>query len=143
MNIILYQNLSDPREYPKKLTTLATKTGTLKEATNIVNPTLIISDFDTRANYCYVEEFERYYYINQPNVIRTGLYEVTCKGDPLMSFLEEVKLAPLTMERSPQNFDSYIPDKSRAFYQYTSNQYLKFPQGNIGRPNTPILVTVG
>lgn len=37
-------------------------------------------------NYLYIEDFKRYYYITHLRSIRTGLVEVSCHVDVLMSF---------------------------------------------------------
>ena len=146
MNVILYKNASDPREMPKKITDAITKTGSIKDATSIMNPVILVNDFDTTYNYCYIEEFHRYFYIVSTSVVRTGVYEITLKCDVLESFYDAIVNAPVTISRSTNKFNSYIPDGDRKFYQYTTSQIVQLGtlgENDLGPLTTPILVVVG
>lgn len=141
MTIKFYKNHSDNFEVPKNLTDEVSKTGTLREEAEVMQPTILM-EFDPRPyNYCYIEDFGRYYYITGIESVRNGLWRVSCNRDPLQSFWDQIKEAPIITERSSKFFNNFINDGQRKFFQYTQSQVIKI--GDIGAPDQLILVTVG
>lgn len=142
MQITFYVNYSDMRQVPKTLNEIAVKNGTLRDMTNVQNPVILCHENVIGANYCYIPEFNRYYYIESVNIIRTGLYEFSCKCDVLQSFIDTIAESECTISRATNGYNAYVPDSNRKFLQYTHNQYIEI--GNdIGRPEKIIMVTVG
>ena len=64
----------------------------LKQDTNRLNPELLIySDLSLEImNYCYIDEFNRYYFIDKIEQVRKNLYRVHCKVDVLESYKVEI-----------------------------------------------------
>jgi len=94
MTIRLYQNIS-PREKVRKTLVIpqspapAVLQGYLRDETSLIDPVLtfeIPMANIVDVNYLYIEDFKRYYYITHLRSIRTGLVEVSCHVDVLMSF---------------------------------------------------------
>lgn len=142
MTIKFYKNHSDNFEVPKNLTDEVQKTGTLREETEIMKPTILM-EFDPRPyNYCYIEDFGRYYYITGIESVRNGLWRVSCNRDPLQSFWDQIKEAPLTISRSSNINNTFIRDNQRGFYQNPIIQYVKIVD-HIGLPDCAVLVTAG
>lgn len=143
MQIILYRNESENRVYPKKLTEITTISGTLRaENVNVLEPSITIHAGPGAANYCYIREFNRYYYITSQTVSPTGLYTINCKTDVLQTWMKTAGKSPCTANRATNGYDAYVPDENRKFFTYTHNQYIEI--GNdIGRPEKIIMVTVG
>lgn len=141
MTIKFYKNHSDNFEVPKNLTDEVQKTGTLREETEIMKPTILM-EFDPRPyNYCYIEDFGRYYYITGIESVRNGLWRVSCNRDPLQSFWEDIKNAPIITERSGTSANAFIKDDKRRFLQYTEPQY--YPIGDIGDSYSMVMVASG
>ena len=59
MNVILYNNKSDKRQLVKNITEIKTLAAVAKGDINIISPTLIIQNFSTDFNYCYISDFDR------------------------------------------------------------------------------------
>lgn len=64
----------------------------LKQETNRLNPTILIySDLSLEImNYCYIDEFSRYYFIDKIEQVRKNLYRIHCKVDVLESYKLEI-----------------------------------------------------
>ena len=87
MNITLYINNSEKNKIGKNLTNDFSLSGTLRDTTNIINPVILIELNEIgNYNYCYINEFNRYYFITDITVIRTGLFAISLIVDVLESF---------------------------------------------------------
>lgn len=78
-------------ELNKSLTTALqwTLTGLLRVPTDIINPVIEIEETDDvsplKFSYCKIDEFDRYYFIENAVCIRTGRWMITLHEDVLMS----------------------------------------------------------
>lgn len=143
MELVLYQNLSDPNEYPKNLVTLDTLNVTLLEESSILKPKFMVSTLNFNSNYCYVSEFNRYFYINNISVAKNKLFVINATCDVLQSFFEQIKESPVIIKRSSKRdvLNSYLKDDQREFYQYDFRQYAYL--GTVGEPSVMVMATVG
>lgn len=142
MQIILYRNESENRVYPKKLTEITTISGTLRaENVNVLEPSITIHANPGTANYCYIREFNRYYYITSQTVSPTGLYTINCKVDVLQTWMKTAGGSQCTVNRATNGYDSYVPDENRKFFTYTKPQYITI--GDLGKTYSILMVTVG
>ena len=98
MDAYLYFNKSDKRYVDKKLESITYDGGSdhvdveFKEDTSIEDPTFILRTQSKvlTANYIYVPNMNRYYYINSYTVSHQRIY-IDCHVDVLMSFKTEFK----------------------------------------------------
>lgn len=91
MDITLYKNNSEKNKISKNLSNGYTLTGTLRNESNVVNPTIIINiDNPTLYNYAYIPMFGRYYFITDFVSLRTGIWQINLKSDVLMSFKDSI-----------------------------------------------------
>lgn len=91
MNIRLCINNSEKNKINKSLTSGITLSGTLRNESNVVNPSITINiDNPTIYNYAYIPEFKRYYFITDFTAIRTGIWRINLKSDVLMSFKDSI-----------------------------------------------------
>ena len=87
MIINLYNNESSPNVINKSITLLATLEGALRGETNLVAPIVrIVSDGFPAFNYAHIPAFGRFYYLRDIQTVRTGVYDISLKSDPLKSF---------------------------------------------------------
>ena len=124
MELNLYYNTSDNRTINKSLTSGLTISGNLREESSIINPIITIkSDTLIRENYAYIPETQRYYYITNKESIRTGIWKLHMKVDPLMSFKRDILALSVVVSKqsSITNGDEYIDDGSLV----TDNQLFK------------------
>ncbi|MBO5853322.1 MAG: hypothetical protein J6Q61_01135 [Bacteroidales bacterium] len=142
MTIYFYDTLNDDRAMPKTLENETEATGTVRGDIDILNPTILIEGDTAIKNYAYIPDFNRYYFVSPPRVIRNGISEITLKVDVLQTYYVGIMNSPIVAERSSNMYNAYIADPNRKFFQYTVNQYIDIGD-DIGKPDTPILVTVG
>lgn len=89
---------------------------TLKHATSILTPTIVI-DFadqtDPRPhifNYAYIPDFNRYYFITDMNVIRGVIWEYSMKVDILGTYRGVISASYLYLLRCSRDYDGNIVD---------------------------------
>lgn len=91
MNLRLCVNNSEKNKINKNITEGITLTGTLRNESNVVNPSIVIRiDNPTMYNYAYITEFNRYYFITDYISLRTGIWQINLKSDVLMSFKDSI-----------------------------------------------------
>ena len=135
------------------LSQIITMSGTLRSATSILNPDVVIeldvakleeavnkrlfviddeNNFATEngvirisysfinkvlsANYCYLNDFDRYYFIEDIVAIGNNLWAISMRTDVLMSHMGEIRQLSAFIDRSesdfnPKLFDSILPMK--------------------------------
>lgn len=89
MNVTFYNNLSNDNVVNKRLEVINTLSFTFKENSNIINPSLILKNYEG-GNYCYIEELRRYYYIKDIDLLGNGIFKINCEIDVLMSYKEDI-----------------------------------------------------
>ena len=91
MNIVLCDNKSEKNKINKSITPGVMLSGTLRNESNVVTPSIVINiDNPTIYNYAYIEDFKRYYFITDYISIRTGIWQLNLKSDVLMSFKDSI-----------------------------------------------------
>lgn len=96
--------------------------------TEIVNPTLKLSDFDEdKVNYVYIPSLRRYYFVSGVTYSK-GYYYVNLHVDVLMSFKDSIKKQTVVADRSASQYRQYIDDNILKTEQYRG-EYMK-PFGN-------------
>ena len=89
MNVTFYNNLSNYNVVNKELEEINSLSFSFKENSNIINPSLILKNYEG-GNYCYIEELGRYYYVKDIDLLGNGLFRVNCEIDVLMSYKEHI-----------------------------------------------------
>lgn len=132
MTIKLYHNDSDKRTVNKTLT----NEGALADAviiddTSILTPRLKVRDngiIMVQYNYCYIADFNRYYYITDITV-SNGYILIDCKVDVLMSYANEIKACTGVIARQENLCNYYLDDEEYKAYEYSRIQTKLFPNG--------------
>ena len=124
MRITLYQNRSESNVVDKVLTKIADVDGTLREETSILNPEFNI-DVDSAGiilcNYIYIEEFNRYYFVNDIESVRNGLWRISCHVDVLSTYKNEIRMLSGIIARQEFEYnlllddDKFLVDSPRQF----------------------------
>lgn len=82
--------------------------GTLRDSTNIWNPEIMVrADEVKEYNYCYIESFHRFYFIESMQQHRNQIVLIRLTEDVLMTYKTQIE--NLTGIVSRVNKDSYIP----------------------------------
>lgn len=138
MNATLYYNRSDKRYVYKDIEAI-TYDGSdhidieFKEDTSITNPTFILRTQSKvlTANYIYVPDLSRYYYINDYTVSHQRIY-INCHVDVLMSFKNEIRNQNVIVNRNTNLFNMYLDDPKYKIQSRTSVRTVVFPSGFTG-----------
>ena len=109
MTAILYNNKSDSREINKNLTELSTINITLYLDTNVINPVFKLKNFINNANYMYVSDLHRYYYINNYTISNQCVY-LHCSVDVLTTYKTEILNSECLISRSENDYNDNIVD---------------------------------
>lgn len=143
MNITLYTNGSDDNAVNKQLAEIGTYDCQLKQPVDKVNPEIKIGIAHLGANYAYIPEMGRYYFLT-PITQNNAITVYQGKSDPLMSFKNSVLNSPAVISRNPWHFDMYVPDNKLPIEARTASAVLKFPNNYFnGDNNCYILTTIG
>ena len=144
MNIILYVNNSEKNKIGKTLTNDFSLSGTLRDATNIINPVILIEISEIgNYNYCYINNFNRYYFITDITVIRTGLFAISLTVDVLESFKSDIKnLSVILLNTQNVGSSNYLPSPVFSNNVKSKTDILNFPNG-LNDSGEFILITAG
>lgn len=103
MTITLYTTDSDPRQLDKQLSVIASDL-TIKplQTFSILTPviTLNYALAYLNANYAYISELDRYYFISSIDLELGKRITFSCTVDVLMSYKDSIKNCPATIVRS-------------------------------------------
>ena len=121
ITVTLYKNKSDSRCMQKDLEQLIELSCDVFNPCDRLNPTLVVDKnqidwVDT--NYCWIDEFERYYFITDITATRGNKVEVQCHVDVLMTYDSQIRDCPLIAARSTNNVNYYLQDEQRLFNSY-------------------------
>lgn len=131
-NIVLQTNDSEKIVFDKDITNIVTLTGTLKTATSIIDPVIIVETSNTnilKCNYMYIAQFKRYYFINNIVSINEGLWEISAHVDVLMSFKNEIRANTGVIHKQEKKWNLYVNDGTFKAYQNPIVQTKSFPSG--------------
>lgn len=140
MNVKLYRYKGDIRVANKSsgLTLLLEFPATyLKEPESIrnINLRLQYSDESTKnaimsANYCYITELGRYYYIKPESVLSSGqIIILSLEEDDIMTNLSEVKSLRAIISKQETKYNLYVNDNNFKAYQNPLVFCRTFPNG--------------
>lgn len=139
-DIIFYKNRSEPNRVDKSpyLEFFTILTGTLRNSTSVINPSILIELIDKRdqvqsnnkdvvdsdnnkviiteisdlvkCNYCYIPIFNRYYYINDIISVKNKLWEIVMSVDVLMSYKDKILEQSGIIDRNEFEFNKFLED---------------------------------
>lgn len=134
MNLVLYSNTSDNNVVSKSITQLKSMTGTLREACSVTDPIIKVEGLTASqlksANYAYISDFGRYYYIN--NIVCVGkLYELHMHVDVLMTYASGIRsqTAVISRQQNKSMYNLYLQDGVFKTYANPNYQIKQFPNG--------------
>lgn len=143
MNIKLL-SYSEPKNSVKKsYATWANLTGSMRDSLNVTDPVFLVqatTQYD-KANAVYCEELDRYYFIIGKNWVRTGLMEISCHVDVLVTYQGDIWNNSGIISRNANLFNGYLPDNKQKVFQYDKTQIKVFPA--YPHSGEKILITVG
>lgn len=115
MKVYFYQNKSDDRKVTKSITLKKSLTGVIiKEDTSIIRPVLEIhKDNDIMlCNYLKIDDWERYYFIDNITVASGQRLIIQCREDVLMTNSTQIYKSTAFVQRSEkEHANMYINDQ--------------------------------
>ena len=144
MDVITYTISDDNNKVSKSLGTGTTYNGVvMKEPTDVIAPTIRITSTGnlSNVNYCYIERYGRYYFVDKIVAVNNGLWELTCRCDVLMSWKTGITSLTGTLERSETVFNGYLNDPKYKALAYRNIVTKQFPTAL--NNDCFILMTVG
>ena len=144
MDISLYYNASENNKIGKDLKDEQTLEGTLRDATNIINPEIMVKAEGINGfNYAYIPLFNRYYFIEEVTSYRTNLWILKLNVDVLESFKTEIKNLKAIIDSTEQYMgDNYLPSESWVNKVKAITDILPFSNGLLNSGEY-ILITAG
>lgn len=133
MQLLLYNNSSQPNKVHKNKTLVTTLEGEVKENVNIEAPTFTVPYFEgfNNVNYAYIPDLGRYYFVNV-EVLVGKLIHLTMKSDALSTFWGSYSNSPCIARRS-----SSAPD-----YRLIDNRVISLPNPQIVYRRTNCALTL-
>lgn len=113
MKVIFYKCTDDRKKVLKKYKTeITTKECDIKEPCTLLQPQLLVSYSKNllEANYIYIEDFKRYYFIGNPTLETGGCLLFSCEADDLTNWQSYLKNKKFYIERQEQKNSSLIVD---------------------------------
>lgn len=115
MNITLYNCTAEPNKLNKttSLTQKATYTGAVaRQNLSIMHPILVLEESISNiagVNYCYISDFERYYFVREITCDVNGLFTLVLDVDVLMSFKAVIELQRGIVKTNENIYNMYLP----------------------------------
>lgn len=148
MRVILYNTTSDNRVLSKNIALIKEIDAELKDANNVISPTLKIQRFEgwEKVNYIYIKSFNRYYYVNTIKQLLGNTILLDCSVDVLMSNKDAIRNLTCIIDKQENSStaysDKYLDDGSFTTECRTFNSILNFPAG-FNDDGEFILITAG
>ena len=145
MYIVLYKNKSDNRVLRKNLQQVSTPLSCdIYDSESIINPRFILEYTGVAANYCYVAELNRYYYIRDIILDKGGRRILMCEVDVLMSNIDEIlNLNCLILRQENRTLcNEYLVDNKMIANVNKEELVESFGEEVITNPQTCFLLTI-
>lgn len=145
MYITLYRNSSDNRTLRKSLTQVSTPLSCdIYGSESIITPRFILEYVGVEANYCYVAELNRYYYIRDIVLAPGGQRILMCEVDVLMSNIDEIlNLNCLVLRQENETLcNKYLVDNRMIANVNKEEVVESFGETVITNPSTCFLLTI-
>ena len=141
----LYISASPVEKIGKSLTSGGTYTCTLKDTTSVLNPVLILRTSDPvyNYNYLYIQEFGRYYFINDIRSVNNNVWEISAHVDVLETYKSAILANSAVIKRQASQYNLYLDDPDFHAYNYERIQTLKFPANTFNKNLNYVLVVNG
>lgn len=144
MDIYFYTISDEKNKLNKTLGTATEFSGTLKEQTSIIKPSIIIEASNLSGyNYIYIPSFGRYYFITDIVSVRNNLWRVSGIVDVLMSFKNGIKTIPIILVNTElTGTENYMSGDTWKTTVKTKTDIINFSSG-LNSSGEYILITSG
>lgn len=144
MELILYRTQDNENVINKELSEVVRFDMIIKQDIDIVEPVLILNDKGiynfNECNYCYIEEFKRYYFIRSIENVSNTIWKLYLDCDVLESFKTDILNSYAEYTRNMQNGDYQETTTDRDVRKEIDVIHSNI---DIGDNKTIILTTIG
>ena len=121
--------------------------GSFRKATSALNIEVDVEKTNPltyKYNYMYIEEFGRYYFIDEIVSVRNGLWTIMATVDVLMSFRKDILESSVIIDKAEDEDISnlYLDDGSFVMDSRKYNEVKEFPSG-LNENGSYILICAG
>lgn len=112
ISVSLGTTADDKRKIAKDFAATITTTASVYGDISILTPRLLV-EYNSgifSCNYCYIQEYNRYYFISNVSLSSGDRMIVSCVIDPLMSFSSSILSLNVTVTRQEYAEDNFLPD---------------------------------
>lgn len=128
--IVLGNNTSPTHQIRKNVSTIATLTGTFRDSVDIMRPIVRIERTSPVGfNYVYISAFNRYYFVDEVTIVRTGILDLHLSVDVLDSFASEILANTAIIDKQANVYNLYLNDDSIKIRQDPLITTFEFPHG--------------
>lgn len=129
MNITLYVQTKDRDIIEKNLTSAQSYVGQARGEISVESPviTIISSVSLIKFNYCFIEEFNRYYFIDSKKLVRNNVWEFTLSEDYLYTWRNMIYTWTVELERAQYDWNLYFKDGEMMCIEGHNLNVLEFP----------------
>lgn len=144
MDIELYVTGSEVNSLRKTLQNNLTLTGALRGESSVTTPSFLIEHTNpSQYNYCFIPEFNRYYYITDITSVRTNIWRIDCSVDVLMTYQAQILALEVVLENSTSpDEENYMQGELWQSTVKTKTDIINFPSGLLEQGEY-ILITSG
>lgn len=143
VTIVFYNNTAAGNVLDKTsyLNELRTVNGLMYDTFNLINTTLLVRYFNNNSNYCYIRELNKYFFIENVEIVDNTKVKLTLKLDVLQTFKEEIKELYVTIsERETAN--GYINNRSVIYDMRPNFDKIDFPNQIFNENGQIIMLTI-
>ena len=121
--------------------------GALKDKSSVIDPVIIIEKTNPALynyNYMYIEDFGRWYYINNIVAVTNKLWEIHAHVDVLYTWGADIRKAKCIIDKTSSlgNANLYLDDGSFVMDSHKYNTVIPFPSG-LSETGKYILICAG
>ena len=131
MNVIFYTTTDDKRKVTKSLSGGTTYNCKLKDNCSIINPTVIVTfsnaNNTVKFNYCYIQQFNRYYFVDNITFLNNNMVMIDLSVDVLMSFANSFKNNDCIISRQENTYNAFVTDEKYIVDNKMLNYFKEFP----------------
>lgn len=113
MTVIICQNKSEGNVLDKDISQVVQLTGTLRDGTSVLNPTIVVETDEANivwANYIFIVEWGRAYFVNEIVNIRNNVWSLDCHVDVLVTYKNTIRQQSGIIARQEYLYNLYLDD---------------------------------
>lgn len=144
MTINFFRNTSPVKKVDKTITLLFSRSGTLREQTNVINPTITFQGTPAsfvNTNYVEIPAFNRYYFITDIVAVNNQLCDIRLHVDVLMTYRGQFKSWSVVVARNENQYNLFLADPTIRVQENPIITRQNFPNGMTA--NSFILTVAG